>query len=251
MPKRASIAVAAVVAVVVTLVGGGPAQAHHNNNKGPAPGGAAPGGSAPGATTAPPTTTPATVPVQNLDTGMSGPAVKLLEERLDSLRYFVGAVDGKYDDDTFQAVMAFQKVNKLPRTGTVDGGSLWAAMQSATTPPPLVPDGGAHRVEVDLGRQVLFLYDGGQLKRIIAVASGTSSTPTPRGDFRIYRFDPGWHTSALGRLYNAEYFVGGYAIHGSLSVPERPASHGCVRIPMTAADWFPDQVRNGTPVYIR
>ncbi len=261
MPRKASVAAATVVAVVVTLVGIGPARANHNNKAAPS-GGSNTGGNLVAALLAqllppPPaaapatTTTTTTVPVRNLETGISGPAVRLLEERLDALRYFVGAVDGKYDDDTFHAVMAFQKVNRLARTGTVDGGRLWAAMQNATTPAPLVPDGGSHRVEVDLARQVLFLYQGGQLDRIVAVSSGTSATPTPRGDFRIYRFDPGWHTSALGRLYNAEYFIGGYAIHGSLSVPERPASHGCVRIPMTAADWFPDQVGMGTPVYVR
>jgi lipoprotein-anchoring transpeptidase ErfK/SrfK len=44
--------------------------------------------------------------------------------------------------------------------------------------------------------------------------------------------------------------VGGYAIHGALSVPAEPASHGCVRIPMTAAEWFPQHVAIGTPVHV-
>lgn len=255
MPKRTTIATASALWLAVTLVAAVPAHAHHNNkvptNSAPNPLAALLAQLFPSpTTTVPPTTTTTTVPVKNLDVGASGPAVRLLEQRLDTLRYFVGAVDARYDDDTFQAVMAFQKVNQLPRTGTVND-TLWSAMQTAKPPAPLVPDGGTHRVEIDLGRQVLFLYNGGQLATIIAVASGTSSTPTPTGDYRIYRFDPSWHTSALGQLYNAEYFVGGYAIHGSRSVPERPASHGCVRIPMTAADWFPDQVSNGTPVYIR
>ncbi|MGH9226064.1 MAG: L,D-transpeptidase, partial [Acidimicrobiales bacterium] len=111
--------------------------------------------------------------------------------------------------------------------------------------------GAGHRVEVDLGRQVLFLYEGGNLSKIIAVSSGTSETPTPTGDYKIYSQTQGWETSALGQLYNSQYFVGGYAIHGSRSVPAEPASHGCVRLPMTAADWFPNHVRIGTPVHIR
>ena len=75
---------------------------------------------------------------------------------------------------------------------------------------------------------------------------GTTGT----GYYKVYRYDSGWHTSTLGRLYNAEYFVGGYAIHGALSVPAEPASHGCIRIPMYAAEWFPQHVTNGTPVHV-
>lgn len=185
-----------------------------------------------------------------LEVGSSGDQVKMVEQRLDALKYFVGSVDSTYDDDTYQAVMAFQKAHNQSRTGKVDQ-SVWTAMQSATDPPVLVPNGGPHRVEINLDRQILTLYRDGKLNKIIAIASGTSETPTPTGDFAVYSKSVGWETSRLGRLYNSQYFVGGYAIHGSLSVPAQPASHGCVRIPMTAADWFPDQVRIGTPVYVR
>ena len=40
------------------------------------------------------------------------------------------------------------------------------------------------------------------------------------------------------------------AIHGAHSVPAGPASHGCVRIPMNAAEWFPSKVGVGTAVYV-
>jgi lipoprotein-anchoring transpeptidase ErfK/SrfK len=254
MAKKTTIAAATVLGIALTLIGASPAEAAYTK-KPPPP---APNLVAqllallsppPPPTTVAPTPT-TTVPVQNLDVGASGPAVKLLEDRLDALHYFVGAVDSTYDDDTFQAVMAFQKVNNLPRTGTVNS-TLWSAMQTAKDPQPLVGNGGSQRVEVDLGRQILFLYNGGKLAKIIAVSSGTGDTPTPTGDYRIYSKSVGWETSALGQLYNSQYFVGGYAIHGSRSVPSQPASHGCVRIPMTAADWFPDQAPIGTPVYIR
>ena len=46
------------------------------------------------------------------------------------------------------------------------------------------------------------------------------------------------------------FFNQGIAIHGALSVPGYPASHGCVRIPMFAAGWFYQIVPNGTPVYV-
>ncbi|HEX6596128.1 MAG TPA: L,D-transpeptidase, partial [Acidimicrobiales bacterium] len=87
--------------------------------------------------------------------------------------------------------------------------------------------------------------------KIFAVSSGTADTPTPTGDYRIYSQSTGWETSRLGRLYNSQYFVGGYAVHGSLSVPNYPASHGCVRLTMSAAEWFPGHVGIGVPVHVR
>lgn len=182
--------------------------------------------------------------------GTTGENVKALEQRLVDLKYFIPAVDTTYDEDTTAAVTAFQKTNNMSRTGKVDQPT-WSAMQTAKEPAPLVSSGGAHRVEIDLNRQVLFLYEGGKLSRIFGISSGTSDTPTPTGDYRIYHQSTGWETSALGRLYNSQYFVGGYAMHGSLDVPPEPASHGCVRLTMAAADWFPEHVRIGTPVFIR
>jgi len=73
---------------------------------------------------------------------------------------------------------------------------------------------------------------------------------TPTGAFKVYRQDSGWNEGPLGSLYNANFIVGGIAIHGSNSVPAQPASHGCIRIPMSAAEWFPSKARVGTPVYV-
>ena len=73
----------------------------------------------------------------------------------------------------------------------------------------------------------------------------------PRTWRRRY-WKPGWDESRLGRLYNPVYFnpEDGIAIHGFPEVPTEPASHGCVRIPMSAAEWFPATVPRGTPVYV-
>ena len=135
------------------------------------------------------------------------------------------------DNETASAVMAFQKVHGLPRTGELTGDVANAIMAANDVPAPLVPNSDANKVEVDLTRQVLFLYEGGSLSNIIPISSGTAQTPTPTGSYRVIRRATGWETSPLGRLYNSQYFVGGYAIHGSPSVPDYPASHGCVRLP--------------------
>ena len=173
-----------------------------------------------------------------------------VEQKLASLKYDGGPVDGNIDEAAEHAIMAFQKVNGLARTGKLDDAVGAQIMASNSTPAPLVPNGEPTRVEVSLARQALFLYENGTLSKVLSVSSGTSETPTPTGTFRMYRSESGWHTSRLGRLYNAQYFIGGYAIHGSLSVPAEPASHGCVRIPMHSAEWFPASVPKGTQVVV-
>jgi len=173
-----------------------------------------------------------------------------VEQKLAALSYDVGAADGTTDAQTVSAIMAFQKVNGLERTGGLTDAVTAQIMATQGSPAPISPSGEPDRIEVSLARQVLFLYRGGALAKILPVASGTSATPTPTGTFRIFRQESGWNTSRLGRLHNAQYFVGGYAIHGSMSVPAQPASHGCIRIPMSASEWFPSQVARGMQVVI-
>jgi len=51
-------------------------------------------------------------------------------------------------------------------------------------------------------------------------------------------------------MYNPLYLVGGIAIHGSLDVPAKPVSHGCIRIPMYAARRLPKLVPREMPVVV-
>ena len=213
-----------------------------------------------------PAPTPAPAPAPAASPAPAAPAPQAagpleLEQHLANLGYDVGPVDGEYDAVTRTAVMAFQKVHGMERTGEVTPGLTSAVLSTTGMPAPLVPGGGANRVEIDLGRQVLFLYEGDSLSRILPVSSGNGErfceggrcreAITPTGDFAIYRQAQGWEEGPLGSLYNPQYFVGGVAIHGSKSVPAHPASHGCVRIAMSAAEWFPNHVSRGTPVYVR
>jgi len=223
-------------------------------------------------TSAPPDTTVATTTTvagataraaaapAGLGPGDTGPAVLELERRLDALRYDVGTVDDTFDRVTGHAVMAFQKVNGMARSGRATDDVVAAVAVAKGVPTPLVPAGGATRVEVDLPRQFLMLYEGNQLFRILPVSSGSNQrfcsqgwcrrAVTPGGSFTVGRRARGWENGPLGDLYNPLYFNGGIAIHGSPSVPASPASHGCVRIPMNAAEWFPGRVPSGTPVYV-
>jgi lipoprotein-anchoring transpeptidase ErfK/SrfK len=215
----------------------------------PAPA-AAPAAPAPGAAQ---TSAPAAT---ELNRGMQGQAV----QRLAGLRFYVGAVDGTYDADTESGVIAYQKATGMSRTGRATPDVIASVAGTTAPPPALVPGGGSTRVEIDLTRQILFLYKGDSLASILPVSTGSGerfcsggwcrNAVTNTGSFRVYRRARGWETSPLGRLYNPLYFDGGIAIHGSLSVPPHPASHGCVRIPMSAAEWVPNEVPNGTPVHV-
>jgi lipoprotein-anchoring transpeptidase ErfK/SrfK len=111
---------------------------------------------------------------------------------------------------------------------------------------PQAKDPGYRHVEVDLDRQVLLLTDDeGIVKRVLPVSTGSDKhysqngmsgrAYTPRGRFRIYAKLAGWRKSPLGLLYYPNYFSDGLAIHGNPSVPQDPQSHGCIRIPMSAA----------------
>jgi hypothetical protein len=98
------------------------------------------------------------------------------------------------------------------------------------------------------------------VSRILPVSTGSDErfcsegycryAVTPRGAYSVYRAASGWETGPLGDLYNPLYFNGGIAFHGAYSVPGYPASHGCVRIPMNAAEWFPAKVGIGWPVFV-
>ena len=226
-------------------------------------------------TTAPPTTTTVPpppppppppvdtaigqVPAQGLGPNDRAAQVQLLEQRLTELRFDIGNLDDLYDGNTAHGVIAFQKLHGLPRTGRATPDVI-ERLSTAQLPPPLVQGGAPTRVEIHLSRQVLFLYQNGELAKVLAVSTGSGKrfcsegrcrrAVTPTGNYTIHRRYHGWHKSDLGRLYNPVYFVGGVAIHGYPSVPTHPASHGCVRIPMQSAGWFPSQVPDGTPVHV-
>jgi peptidoglycan hydrolase-like protein with peptidoglycan-binding domain len=225
-----------------------------------------------GSTTAAPTTTSAAqgsatpfVPVPVLRQGSKGADVEAMERKLDLLRYDVGKVDGRFDGQTWQGLMAFQKLNGLKRTGKFDIATQ-QELATAGIPGGLIPNGGLPRVEVDISRQVLLYFDEYGLNRVVAVSSGSEKkycelskksgkqacgdARTPRGNYKIERRIKGKRESDLGTLYSPMYFTGGFAIHGSPSIPAYPASHGCVRITNRTADWMFEEVKNGTPVFV-
>jgi hypothetical protein len=181
------------------------------------------------------------------------------EANLSALGYWVLNIDGAPDESTRHAITAFQKVEGLKRTGLLTDDVL-DALRFAARPAAKFDTGAAH-VEVDIGRQVLFLTDAvGNVVRILAVSTGSEkkyldegkwqTAHTPRGAFRVqWQFD-GVRLASLGALYNPSYFDGGIAIHGSNSIPVYPDSHGCVRIPRYADEAIRKTIGVGTGVFV-
>jgi PKD repeat protein len=168
------------------------------------------------------------VSMPNLSWGARGPSVVFLEQRLSTLHYALERVDSVYGQDDYDAVIAFQKVNGLSRTGSVDR-TVWRRLRTASIPTPRYRSGS--HLEVDKGRQVLFDVRGGQVARAIQVSTGATGN-TPVGVWHVYSKEPGFNALSM---YYSMYFLRGFAVHGYPEVPPYPASHGCVRVPLWAA----------------
>jgi L,D-transpeptidase-like protein/putative peptidoglycan binding protein len=175
--------------------------------------------------------------------GSRGPAVLALERELAGRHYVIGGVDRYYGIDTYQAVLAFQKVHWLARTGRVSS-TFWYRVNASGTPRARVARG--NHVEVDKSRQVLFEVRFGRVVRVVHVSTGATGN-TPVGRFRVYSKTPGLNSHGM---YYSNYFLRGFAIHGYASVPPYPASHGCVRTPMWFAPGFYSRWGLGTLIYV-
>ncbi len=193
---------------------------------------------------------------RDLASGTQGSDVLELQRSLQALHYVPGTLNGSFGYDTQHAVMAFQKVERLAVTGR------WSKAERARLARPAAwkvrYPGVARAAEVDITRQVLVLSEKGVVRMIVDVSTGTEKpytyegvsdvAHTPRGAFSIFSKIDGVRVSKLGELYRPSYFYKGWAIHGSGSVPNYPASHGCVRITNPNADRLFPLLVKGTPV---
>jgi hypothetical protein len=162
--------------------------------------------------------------------GERGTKVLLLQRALLE-QGFATPVTGYYDDATARAVLAFRKTNELGWDGYATTEVFAKLMRHRGAYQLRYPKAGKH-VEFDWSRQVLVLAKGGKPYRTYHTSSGAPVTPTVFGTYRFYLQTPG--TNAKGMVHSS-YFIGGYAIHGYASVPNYPASHGCLRVPIPNA----------------
>jgi hypothetical protein len=179
----------------------------------------------------------------SLSIGSYGRAVLALERRLRSLHYALRDPNRFFGVDTYEAVLAFQKVRRMNRTGRV-GDRVWNQLGRAGIPKARRAFGD--HIEVDKTRQVLFEVRRGRVVRVIHVSTGATGN-TPVGRYHVYLKTPGLLPSGM---YYSLFWHGAFAIHGYASVPPWPASHGCVRIPMWLAHGLYDRWGLGTTVFV-
>jgi peptidoglycan hydrolase-like protein with peptidoglycan-binding domain len=176
------------------------------------------------------------VVLPRLGFGARGAAVAQLGYRLRALHYAAPSTS-VFGPELLDAVYAFEKVQGLPRTGTVDA-AFWGRLASPRLPAPRYA-APANHIEIDKAHQVLYIVRSSRVALIVPVSTaGIPGRFTPTGRFAIYRKVLGFDPSPLGTLFDPMYFTDGYAIHGNPSVPPYPASHGCVRVPMWLAPYL-------------
>lgn len=121
------------------------------------------------------------------------------------------------------------------------------------------------RIIVDRSDQKLYAYEGDHLSFWYPVSTGLASTPTPRGEFIVYRKTPSRYMQGpLPGISNQYYDLPGVpwdlyftkeggTIHGAYWHASfgKAWSHGCVNLPVDAARAVYTFAPVGTPVLVR
>lgn len=121
-------------------------------------------------------------------------------------------------------------------------------------------------ITVDRGAQILRAWEGGQIKHETKVSTGMYLTPTVKGSFKIRTKVPmqdmrgpspykQYYPTGKYLVKNVPhvmYFYQAYAIHGAYWHNNfgRPASHGCVNVPLASAEWLFNWADVGTRVEV-
>ena len=141
-------------------------------------------------------------------------------------------------------------------------------------------------VIIDLDRQNAYIYSQARLVAATRLASGKKNFRTSTGDYRIGQKNPKHASNLYGKLRHIEtgedfpgeidtratpvpegmvflgapmpYFMRFHTMDGKASaigfhqghVPNRPASHGCIRLPSRSAKALYKLLPSGTPVFI-
>lgn len=188
-----------------------------------------------------------------LKRGSTGSHVLAAQKRLNALTYWTGTPDGNFGPQTQQAVWALQKVAHVTRSGIIDART-WGLLDMGKKANPRATSGTV--IVCDIAENTLMLVKSGKLTLTLNTSTGSGeryysggkwkTAVTPRGTFSIYyRWSSGWQYGSLGAMWRPTYFKGGYAIHGSSSIPAYPASHGCLRVSASAQNklwaegWLP------------
>ena len=145
----------------------------------------------------------------------------------------------------------------------------------STPPPPPSP----YSVELDLTHQHAYLLKNGEKIADSPISSGRAGHLTPTGNFSVIQKDLNHFSNLYGKIVEKGSgrvvksgadvatpipkgckfvpapmkwfmrFEGASGMHAGI-LPGYPASHGCVRMPISKAKLFYDTVEIGTPVHV-
>jgi peptidoglycan hydrolase-like protein with peptidoglycan-binding domain len=219
---------------------------------------------------------------RKISRGDEGEDVRRIQVRLKELGFDPGPADGVFGGDTIMAMWAFQTVVMgRTRAATVDfvPPGMWDSMRVPVTIAPRRQPGTPRHVEVYLPEQALVVFEGTKPLLVTHISSGTGevwtekvvidageegnengagpieamvtgTAVTPPGIYTVYKKKKGVRQSKLGTMWNPWYFNFGIAIHGAAQVPNAPASHGCIRIPIFISEYFVDMLGYANMVYV-
>lgn len=177
--------------------------------------------------------------------GKCGPVVVAFKKAMRKMGYI--ANDGScFGDKTARGVLAYRKVNGMARSMRAGKGLVKSVFAGRGGYRVRHPGAGRH-VEAPLSKQVLVFAKDDKPYAIYPISSGKSSTPTVTGHFRFIRTEPGYNSHGM---YYSWYFYGGYAVHGYESVPDYPASHGCLRTFIADQPEIYNRIEFGESIFI-
>jgi hypothetical protein len=181
----------------------------------------------------------------SLQPGQCGRVVRAFRQALNDLA-MVPSDNRCFDGKMERAVLAYRKLNGLGRSAVASQSVVRKIFNGEGAYKVREPGLGDH-MEASLSKQVLVFAKGNRPYAIFPIASGAPVTPTILGTFSVYRKDPGYNS--LG-MYYSSYFIRGYAIHGYESVPNYPASHGCLRTFIADQPRIYDMTFIGQPIVV-
>jgi lipoprotein-anchoring transpeptidase ErfK/SrfK len=129
----------------------------------------------------------------------------------------------------------------------VGKGSPKQAEKKAPPPPP-----GPHLLIVSIKSQRVTLYSNGKPAATSPISSGTPQNPTPHGVFSIIQRNRHHRSniySGAPMPYMQRLTWSGIALHQGV-LPGRPASHGCIRLPESFADFLWNTTKMNTRVIV-
>ena len=177
--------------------------------------------------------------------GQCGDVVVGFKKAMRKMGYIVNS--GRcFGGKTGRGVLAYRKVNGMARSMRAGKGLVEDVFAGKGGYEVSHPGAGKH-VEAPLSKQVLVFAKGDKPYAIYPISSGKSSTPTVTGHYEFIRTEPGYNSHGM---YYSWYFYGGYAIHGYESVPDYPASHGCLRTFIADQPEVYERISYGEDIFI-